>query len=172
MQTFLELVSNAPEQGSGSSSRPDTNTDITKDTPKSDEEKERVRTERETAAAREALVKFGSIRFMAALWTLIAMDDPDSIMLRFLRARKWNSNAASAMLAACIKWRLEFDVAAVVEKGEEGAKDTPGFLNQFRQGKTYTQGFDLYGRPVRTLSTLLKLRFRMHAGRLYQRQDS
>jgi uncharacterized protein (DUF58 family) len=46
---------------------------------------------------------------MASLTRLlkqVAMDDPDGIMLRFLRARKWSPSAGVAMLAACIKWRM------------------------------------------------------------------
>ena len=77
---------------------------------------------------------------MEAFWRLIAMDDPDSIMLRFLRARKWIPNAASAMLAACIKWRIESDVDSIVEAGEEGLSDVPGFIKQLQMGKSYTQG--------------------------------
>lgn len=77
------------------------------------------------------------------------MDDPDSIALRFLRARKWNVNAAVAMLASCIKWRIEQDVDSILHRGEEGmGKTSTGFLLQLEKGKTYTQGFDRSGRPV------------------------
>lgn len=48
----------------------------------------------------------GSEHFMSAFWRFIAMDDPDTIVLRFLRARKWSPERGVAMLAACIKWRL------------------------------------------------------------------
>jgi len=132
------LVAAAPQEGSSSSSHGSSsksNEDIVKDTPKSDAEKERVRAERETATAREALVKFGRRHFMQAFWGMMAMDDPDSIMLRFLRARKWNPGAASAMLASCLKWRIEAKVMEIVEKGEEGMDSSPGFINQLRQGK-------------------------------------
>lgn len=48
----------------------------------------------------------GSIRFLTSFWRFVAMDNPDTIALRFLRARKWNITAAVAMLASCIKWRM------------------------------------------------------------------
>lgn len=72
------------------------------------------------------------------------MDDPDSIMLRFLRARKWIPNAASAMLASCLKWRIEADVDKIVEKGEEGMSSVPGFIQQLRQGKVSSDVYDIH----------------------------
>ena len=48
------------------------------------------------------------------------MDNPDSIVLRFLRARKWAPTAAVAMLVSCIGSRLSSDVEKIFEKGEEG----------------------------------------------------
>lgn len=43
---------------------------------------------------------------MATWWRYVCMDDPDGMMLRFLRARKWSTSAGVAMLAACMKWRM------------------------------------------------------------------
>jgi len=84
------------------------------------------------------------------------MDDPDGIMLRFLRARKWSSSAGVAMvrrsrlafvlqkapvhhplrsqLASCIKWRMGSDVEKIFEKGEEGMKGAEGFIRQMVSG--------------------------------------
>lgn len=81
---------------------------------KNDAEKEQQRAEEESQKARMALQKFGRKRFMDALWRLVAMDNPDSIMLRFLRARKWNPGAALAMMCTCVKWRIDYGVDAVV----------------------------------------------------------
>jgi hypothetical protein len=77
------------------------------------------------------------------------MDDPDGIALRFLRARKWNINAAVAMLASCVKWRIERKVDSIVQAGEEGlGKTDQGFTAQLEQGKSFTHGMDRHGRPV------------------------
>lgn len=35
------------------------------------------------------------------------MDDPDVLMMKFLRARKYNVKAGVAMLCAMMKWRME-----------------------------------------------------------------
>ena len=56
----------------------------------------------------------------ALLACFVAMDNPDSIVLRFLRARKWFPHAGVAMLVSCIGWRLSSDVEKIFEKGEEG----------------------------------------------------
>ena len=61
-------------------------------------------------------------------------------MLRFCRARKWKEEAGVAMLAACMKWRIESGVEDPFYKGEEGMKDSDGYLRQFSTGKTYSQG--------------------------------
>lgn len=44
------------------------------------------------------------------------------------------------MLAAALKFRFDMDVEGIIRKGEEGLKDVPGFLNQFRRGISYIQG--------------------------------
>ena len=44
------------------------------------------------------------------------------------------------MLAAACKFRVEKDVPGIIFKGEEGLKDVPGFLNQFRRGISYIKG--------------------------------
>ncbi|SCV72275.1 BQ2448_4969 [Microbotryum intermedium] len=144
---FLELIDNAPTEGNGKTTSVEVNTDKGSQ-PKGDDAKVAARAEQERADATAAFQEYGSRRFVASFWRLIAMDDPDGIMLRFLRARKWSASAGVAMLCACIKWRMGGDVEKIFEKGEEGMKDAEGFIMQMETGKTYTQGTDRYGRPV------------------------
>lgn len=72
----------------------------------------------------------------------------DFLMLKFLRARKWNVTQGVAMLCAMMKWRMESDVEKIFSLGEEGMKDAEGFIKQMSSGKTYVQGTDREGRPV------------------------
>jgi hypothetical protein len=146
-----EIVSSAPLEGS---------VDVSSATPvaakvdgppkgASDADKERIRAEQETANARLALQNYGQIAFMKSFWSLVGADHPDSIVLRFLRARKWNVSAAVAMLASCVKWRIERNVDGLLELGELGLGEKhAGFMSQLELGKCYTQGFDRHGRPV------------------------
>ncbi|KDE02582.1 hypothetical protein MVLG_06865 [Microbotryum lychnidis-dioicae p1A1 Lamole] len=144
---FLDLIDNAPTEGNGKTTSVEVNTDKGSQ-PKGDDAKAAARAEQERADAAAAFQEYGSRRFVASFWRLVAMDDPDGIMLRFLRARKWSGSAGVAMLCACIKWRMGGDVEKIFEKGEEGMKDAEGFIMQMETGKTYTQGTDRYGRPV------------------------
>lgn len=97
-----------------------------------------------------------------AFWSMVKHDNPDGLLLRFLRARKWNVQNALVMLMATIHWRLEevkVDVD-IIKRGEGGAledskssdaavkKDGNDFLTQMRMGKSFLHGTDKEGRPM------------------------
>lgn len=162
---LFRLVDGAPEQGSLNAAdhhpvaspspsddkdSADSSSQLPPDpaTLKDDHLKEKLRAQQELSDAKNALQKYGRARFMDTFWNMIMMDDPDVIVLKFLRARKWNVSAGVAMMAACMKWRIEFGVDAIIEKGEEGFLDQDGFLHQLKIGKTFVQGTDRQGRPV------------------------
>jgi hypothetical protein len=94
---------------------------------------------------------------------MIKQEHPDSLLLRFLRARKWDVGKAFAMMASNILWRKEAGVdEEVLPQGEEFAleqsrsasatpkekKNGADFINQLKSGKSYLHGFDRDGRPV------------------------
>lgn len=97
-------------------------------------------------------------------WAFTKQDDPDALLLRFLRARKWDVQKALAMLVSTINWRTkEYDVdEAIVRVGEMGnvlkAQDPAGseesrndgkdFIKQINQGKAFLHGIDREGRPL------------------------
>lgn len=93
--------------------------------------------------------------FRRLLWSFILGDHPDVLMLRFLRARKWDVDAAVAMLVSALNWRherrLEDDI---IRRGDsvglarERSADEEGFMAQYRSGKAYVRGADKEGRPV------------------------
>lgn len=152
---FYTLIDNAPKYGSADPNAAKANAEAdTKgsDKPpkasKDDAARDRQRQEQELRDARAALEKYGSKRFVDTFWRFVANDIPDVMALKFLRARKWEVNAGVAMLAACMKWRIESDVEDIVRKGEEGMKDADGFIRQMEIGKSYTHGTDKQGRPV------------------------
>lgn len=99
----------------------------------------------------------------AAAWSFIKHDNPDDGVLRFLRARKWDVNAAVVMLMGALHWRtqtarLDQDIML---KGEGGAlavtqsssasstdkKLADDYLNQLRMGKAFLHNTDKEGRP-------------------------
>ncbi|KAG0633663.1 CRAL-TRIO domain-containing protein [Tuber brumale] len=86
-----------------------------------------------------------------AFWSMVKCDNPDALLLRFLRARKWDVDKALVMMVATMNWRSkDMNVQSVVWKGEGGAaaeKDN-GFMMQLRMGKCYLHGLDKEGRPI------------------------
>ena len=96
------------------------------------------------------------------LWSMVKHDNPDALLLRFLRARKWDVEKALVMLISTMNWRAaEMHVddeimrdgeggAALAEKGEDGPAKVLGheFMDQMRMGKAFLHGTDKVGRPI------------------------
>jgi len=118
---------------------------------------------------REALASQSPEEIRNTMWAFTKADDPDAMLLRFLRARKWNVHDALVMAIATIHWRgkvvhLDDDI---MKSGEEGAlevsrtgtgagkKDSADFLAQLRMGKSYLHGEDKEGRPICLVRTKL-----------------
>ncbi|KAI9230891.1 MAG: CRAL-TRIO domain-containing protein, partial [Piptocephalis tieghemiana] len=83
-------------------------------------------------------------------WHTVRTDHPDTLLLRFLRARKWDLPKALAMLVNALRWQFTENVDRVIADGEDAIP-----LNQFESGKTLVRGVDLQGRPV----TYVRARF-------------
>lgn len=97
-----------------------------------------------------------------AFWSMVKHDHPDELLLRFLRARKWDVHNALVMLIATMHWRLEGMHVDddIVKRGEAGAvadsassdktikKDSNDFMTQLRMGKSFVHGTDREGRPM------------------------
>ena len=97
-----------------------------------------------------------------AFWSMVKHDHPDALVLRFLRARKWDVEKALIMLITTMHWRMQ-DMHVdddVIRKGEGGAltdsqsseaavrKEGEDFMTQLRMGKSFLHGTDKEGRPM------------------------
>ena len=116
----------------------------------------------QTKEFHEALASLKPSDLRTAFWSMVKHDHPDGLLLRFLRARKWDVEKALVMLVSTMHWRLqEMHVDDdVVRRGEAGAledskkgekevkKDGEGFIEQLRIGKSFLHGTDKEGRPV------------------------
>lgn len=120
----------------------------------SNEETSVADTENMIQAARkkyhDAVKDYSVEELKRALFQMYKADNPDNLILRFLRARKWNVAEALGMLGETISWRLDFDVESLTQKGELGALENKedGLMLQFRSKKAYSYGFDKKGRPI------------------------
>ncbi|KAK5133022.1 hypothetical protein LTR08_008227 [Meristemomyces frigidus] len=98
-----------------------------------------------------------------AFWSMSKHDHPDALLLRFLRARKWDVHAALIMMVATMHWRsaemhvdddimLHGEAAAFQTSTSPTAsaaekKEADDFITQMRMGKSFLHGTDKDGRP-------------------------
>jgi hypothetical protein len=93
--------------------------------------------------------------FRVNFWRFVLGDHPDAVVLRFLRARKWDVRQAMVMLVSALNWREEIGIDETIIRDGESVilKDSPSkkdqeFMMQYRSGKAYTRGLDRQDRPV------------------------
>lgn len=116
----------------------------------------------ETKMVQGALAKLTPNEMQRAVLDLMKHDNPDAMLLRFLRARKWDVAKAFAMMTEALAWRVkeahvDDDImpkgelhALKAEKGKDAKEKelSEGFLAQMRMGKAFIRGRDKLGRPV------------------------
>jgi hypothetical protein len=94
-------------------------------------------------------------------WDMVKHDNPDALLLRFLRARKWDVKKALVMMISTMKWRSTVHIDDdIMARGELGAMEDSlstdkeiqrhghDFLTQMRMGKSFLHGIDKMGRPM------------------------
>ncbi|EKV14059.1 Cellular retinaldehyde binding/alpha-tocopherol transport [Penicillium digitatum] len=111
---------------------------------------------------KQALEDMKPEEIRTAFWSMVKGDNPDSLLLRFLRARKWDTKKALVMLISTMRWRLlemhvdddiMFNGEASAVKMSQGSdpkekKKGNDFLAQMRMGKSFLHGLDRGGRPI------------------------
>jgi hypothetical protein len=111
---------------------------------------------------KQALEDMKPEEIRTAFWSMVKGDNPDALLLRFLRARKWDTKKALVMLISTMRWRLlEMHVDDdIMFNGEASAvkmsqssdpkekKKGDDFLTQMRLGKSFLHGVDRAGRPI------------------------
>ena len=116
----------------------------------------------QTKEFQQALASQSPESLREAFWSMTKHDHPDALLLRFLRARKWDVQAALVMMISTMHWRSqEMHVDDdIMKTGEEAAlkeskssnaaekKEGDDFLAQLRMGKSFLHGTDKEGRPV------------------------
>lgn len=117
----------------------------------------------ELKAIQTLLTKLPGEKLRAAFLTTLKQENPDTLLLRFLRAEKWNVPKAWIKLVTAVDWRVNvYHVdEEVLLKGEEHAlqksrlegesvekTNGEGFMVQARTGKGHFHGVDKCGRPI------------------------
>lgn len=116
----------------------------------------------QTKEFQQALVDMSPEEIRTAFWNMVKQDHPDGLLLRFLRARKWDVKKALVMMISTMRWRLQEvhvddDIMANGEatalkqsQGSDAAEKKRGedFMYQIRKGKSFLHGVDRFGRPI------------------------
>lgn len=116
----------------------------------------------QTKQFHETLAQQSPESLRATFWSMVKHDHPDALLLRFLRARKWDVQKALIMMVSTMNWiATEMHVDDdIMKEGEGGAlAATKGsdpaakqlsedFLAQLRMGKSFLHGVDKSGRPM------------------------
>ncbi|KAG0255085.1 hypothetical protein BG011_005327 [Mortierella polycephala] len=103
--------------------------------------------------------RFSGADIYKAFWKLTMMDHPDLLVLKFIRARKWNLDDAMKMFLNALKWRIVERLDELVELSDvELDAKYPKFLEQMRVGKGYLRGADDLNRPMSIVNTRLHLK--------------
>lgn len=110
----------------------------------------------------EALANMTPESLRNSFWGMVKHDNPDALLLRFLRARQWDIEKALVMVISTMRWRLNEvhvdddiilngDLKALEQSnGSDPVQKKFGknFLDQMRLGKSFLHGTDKKGRPM------------------------
>ncbi|CCT67466.1 related to CSR1-phosphatidylinositol transfer protein [Fusarium fujikuroi] len=115
----------------------------------------------ETKQFHETLANESPETIRHTIWSMVKHDHPDALVLRFLRARKWDVEKALVMLVSTMHWRhndMKVD-SDIMKNGdafavEDEKADSPttqvsaDMMKQLRMGKSFLHGTDKQGRPI------------------------
>ncbi|ODV89424.1 hypothetical protein CANCADRAFT_27884 [Tortispora caseinolytica NRRL Y-17796] len=119
-------------------------------------------------AFRKAVAELTPAELRDAFWELVKGDNADGMLLRFLRARKWDVDKAIVMLVSTLHWRLkEANVTKLAMEGERGAlqQHDKDFMTQVEKGQCIVRGRDKAGRQV------CRIRVRLHKSGAYSEES-
>jgi hypothetical protein len=116
--------------------------------PKDDRVKDELKTLEEAKEMREFLERYGGQRLRQIFWEMVKGEHPDAVMLRFLRARKWNVDRAIAVIGSTAAFRADNDVMDILRGGELALTSTRGGMNLLSNGISYIYGATAIGEPV------------------------
>jgi hypothetical protein len=116
--------------------------------PKDDKVKDELKTMEEAKEMREFLEKYGGEKLREMFWDMVKGEHPDAVMLRFLRARKWDIDRAIAVIGSTAAFRADNNVKDIIKGGELEFAKTRGALNIMKNGISYIYGASPAGEPV------------------------
>lgn len=116
--------------------------------PKDDKVKDELKTMEEAKEMREFLEKYGGEKLREMFWDMVKGEHPDAVMLRFLRARKWDIDRAIAVIGSTAAFRADNNVKEINKGGELAFIKTRGAMNILKNGISYVYGATPAGEPI------------------------
>ncbi|PWN49220.1 CRAL/TRIO domain-containing protein [Violaceomyces palustris] len=113
-----------------------------------DKVKDHMRSLEESKDMQDFLRLHGGAALRREFWAIVKGEHPDAVMLRFLRARKWNVDRALAGIGSTCAFRVENNVSEILKQGENGILRTRGGKNIFYNGISYIRGATSVGEPI------------------------
>jgi hypothetical protein len=118
---------------------------------------------------KQALEKTTPAQLLSALRANVKHEDPDTLLVRFLRARSWNPDASFLMLLKSLAWRADEKIESGLLEGGDAAFDRPEAYSTDQErkvaketramtssGESFVHGADKKGHP------LVYIRVRLH----------
>lgn len=84
-------------------------------------------------------------------WEMLRWEEPDAVLLKFIRARKWKIDKALSMIAHSMHWRVdEIQVDDILNGGEAAIfrNNEQGVIKNLEVQKAFISGRDKQGRPI------------------------
>ncbi|SPO40873.1 related to CSR1 - phosphatidylinositol transfer protein [Pseudozyma flocculosa] len=119
--------------------------------PQDDKLKDHLRSIEESKDLHAFVATHGGAALKREFWAMVKGEHPDAVMLRFLRARKWNVDRALAVIGSACAFRVQHNVTQLMKNGELGLVRTRGGMNIFRNGISYILGATPNGEPIYTI---------------------
>lgn len=117
--------------------------------PDDDKAKDEAKRLQEQQGMNALMEEYGPEALRDSWWNFVRGDNPDGNMLRFIRARKGDVERGLAMMATCLKWRLDTDVESFILKGDlVNSEEIPKFIEQQKSGKVFSLGCTVKEQPI------------------------
>lgn len=117
--------------------------------PSDDHAKRELRRLEEATEMRAFLKLYGGPQLRQIFYTgIVRGDHPDAVMLRFLRSRKWEVQAAVNQIGSVARFRVEAKLDALMRGGEPQLARTKGAAALMQKGVCYIWGATPRGEPI------------------------
>ncbi|KAI8810714.1 CRAL-TRIO domain-containing protein [Cladochytrium replicatum] len=94
--------------------------------------------------------------YLDYFWVTLGIEHPDTLISRFLRARKWDVEKAVEMIKHSIKWRKDYGTLEIIREGE-ACLDKEEIVS----GKVYFNDVDQLGRPVASIHVRMHNKYKV-----------